>query len=50
MLADKCLELLVKNKPGSNGGDSEVIHARARAVKGLVELVHGNTVSGTAKG
>ncbi|BFG36226.1 hypothetical protein CerSpe_225000 [Prunus speciosa] len=45
VLADKCLELLVKNEPGSNGGDSEVIHARARAVKGLVELVHGNTVS-----
>ncbi|VVA28724.1 PREDICTED: LOC110642886 isoform [Prunus dulcis] len=45
VLADKFLELLVKNEPGSNGGDSEVIHARARAVKGLVELVHGNTVS-----
>ncbi|BBH06167.1 Tetratricopeptide repeat-like superfamily protein [Prunus dulcis] len=45
VLADKFLELLVKNEPGSNGGDSEVIHARARAVKGLVELVHGNTLS-----
>ncbi|XP_048439595.1 uncharacterized protein LOC103930936 isoform X1 [Pyrus x bretschneideri] len=43
VLADKCLELLENNEPGSNGGD--FINTRARAVKGLVELVHGNTAS-----
>ncbi|XP_050115302.1 uncharacterized protein LOC126593308 [Malus sylvestris] len=43
VLADKCLELLENNEPGSNGGD--FINARAKAVKGLVELVHGNTAS-----
>ncbi|KAM2954478.1 hypothetical protein FF1_032749 [Malus domestica] len=43
VLADKCLELLVKNEPESNGGD--FTNARTRAVKGLVELVHGNAAS-----
>ncbi|CAN6576308.1 unnamed protein product [Malus baccata var. baccata] len=43
VLADKCLELLENNEPGSNGGD--FINAHAKAVKGLVELVHGNTAS-----
>lgn len=38
MLADKCLELAEKNDESS---DSEG-YTRAVAVKGLVELVHGN--------
>lgn len=50
MLADKCLELLGKNEPGFSGKGAEVIHARAKAVKGLVELVHGHCQSGTSKG
>lgn len=47
MLADKCLELLGENEPGSSGRVAEEIHARAKAVKGLVELVHGHFQSGT---
>lgn len=48
MLADKCLELLEINKSETGGGGYGVISSRAKAVKGLVELVHGNLESGTA--
>lgn len=49
MLADKCLELLGKGGPKSNDGDFQVADARAKAIKGLVELVRGNLESGTPK-
>ncbi|KAF3449158.1 hypothetical protein FNV43_RR09886 [Rhamnella rubrinervis] len=42
VLADKCLELFGENEPGFSDGVAEVIHPRAKAVKGLVELVHGH--------
>lgn len=48
MLADKCLEILKENETKFSGGVAEIIHARAKAVKGLTELVHGNIQSGTA--
>lgn len=46
MLADKCLELLDKDGSKGNGGSKESVVARAKAVKGLVELVSGNLESG----
>ncbi|KDP35666.1 hypothetical protein JCGZ_09104 [Jatropha curcas] len=42
VLADKCLELLGKDEYESTVGDFAVANARAKAVKGLVELVRGN--------
>lgn len=45
MLADKCLELLGKDEHDTAGG-VEVANARAKAVKGLVDLVCGNLGSG----
>ncbi|KAL5549858.1 hypothetical protein UlMin_000034 [Ulmus minor] len=45
VLADKCLEILAKNEPELCGDGAEVVHARAKAVKGLVELVQGNMES-----
>lgn len=47
MLADKCLEHLGENEPAFSDRVAEVIHARAKAVKGLVEFVHGRFHSGT---
>lgn len=50
MLADKCLEL--SEKTDESGSSSSEGYTRAVAVKGLVELVHGNLGLGTdeAKG
>lgn len=48
MLADKCLEILGQNELESSGEGGEIIRARAKAVKGLVELVHGNIQSGSS--
>ncbi|KAE8687009.1 hypothetical protein F3Y22_tig00111027pilonHSYRG00736 [Hibiscus syriacus] len=45
VLADKCLEFLHKEDLKSNGGNEESLIARAKAVKGLVELVAGNLES-----
>ncbi|XVF08128.1 hypothetical protein REPUB_Repub06bG0199100 [Reevesia pubescens] len=45
VLADKCLELLDKDDLKSNDGSKESVIARAKAVKGLVELVSGNIES-----
>ncbi|XP_024028591.1 uncharacterized protein LOC21392795 isoform X2 [Morus notabilis] len=45
VLADKCLEILGQNELESSGEGGEIIRARAKAVKGLVELVHGNIQS-----
>lgn len=45
VLADKCLEFLHKDDLRSNGGSKESLIARAKAVKGLVELVTGNLES-----
>ncbi|PKI39354.1 hypothetical protein CRG98_040220 [Punica granatum] len=41
VLADKCLELLAE-EPIESGSAGSMISARAKAVKGLVELVHGD--------
>lgn len=49
MLTDKCLELLDKDDLKRNSGSKEFVVARAKAVKGLVELVNGNLESGEAK-
>lgn len=49
MLADKCLELLGKDERKRTVGEYVVADARAKAVKGLVELVCGNLGSGTSK-
>lgn len=49
MLADKCLELMGKHEAGCDDQDFETLNIRAKAVKGLVELVHGNVESGTSK-
>lgn len=48
MLADICLQLLesVKMETGSGYGDG-VLDARAKALKGLVELVRGDLESCT---
>lgn len=45
MLADKCLIILGQNEHKLSGRGGEVIRARANAVKGLVELVHGDIQS-----
>ncbi|XP_060674402.1 uncharacterized protein LOC132804269 [Ziziphus jujuba] len=45
VLADKCLELLEENEPGFSSKGADVIHTRAKAVKGLVELVRGHCQS-----
>ncbi|XP_012441739.1 uncharacterized protein LOC105766706 isoform X3 [Gossypium raimondii] len=45
VLADKCLDFLHKDDLRSNGGSKESLIARAKAVKGLVELVTGNLES-----
>ncbi|XP_052485402.1 uncharacterized protein LOC105766706 isoform X5 [Gossypium raimondii] len=42
---DKCLDFLHKDDLRSNGGSKESLIARAKAVKGLVELVTGNLES-----
>ncbi|OMO97238.1 hypothetical protein COLO4_14760 [Corchorus olitorius] len=49
VLADKCLELLDKDDLKRDGGKEKSVIARAKAVKGLVELVSGNLESGNAK-
>ncbi|KAF3968493.1 hypothetical protein CMV_007622 [Castanea mollissima] len=41
VIADKCLKL-VEKEPKTGGGNPVVLSARAKAAKGLVELVHGN--------
>ncbi|XP_044472700.1 uncharacterized protein LOC123201315 isoform X3 [Mangifera indica] len=46
MVTDKCLEILGKCKPENGEGDYAAVNSRAEAVKGLVELVHGNVESG----
>ncbi|KAK9290677.1 hypothetical protein L1049_008851 [Liquidambar formosana] len=43
VLADKCLQRLRNN---GSGYGSEVLNGRAKAVKGLVQLVHGNLEAG----
>ncbi|KAB2034945.1 hypothetical protein ES319_D04G118600v1 [Gossypium barbadense] len=45
VLADKCLDFLHKDDLRSNGGSKESLIVRAKAVKGLVELVTGNLES-----
>ncbi|XWS67101.1 hypothetical protein CRYUN_Cryun05aG0257900 [Craigia yunnanensis] len=45
VLADKYFELLDKDDLKSNGGSKESVIARAKAMKGLVELVSGNLES-----
>lgn len=45
MLADKCLELLGKVELKNSDEGSEVASARAKAIKGLAELVQGNLES-----
>ncbi|XVF55244.1 hypothetical protein PTKIN_Ptkin06aG0021600 [Pterospermum kingtungense] len=45
VIADKCLELLDKDDSKRNGGSKASVVARAKAVKGLVELVSGNLES-----
>lgn len=49
MLTDKCLELTEKHEAGSCDKDFKALNVRAKAVKGLVELVNGNLDSGTNK-
>lgn len=44
VLADKCLQLF-ENNGGGHG--SEVLCSRAKSVKGVVELVHGNLEAGS---
>lgn len=46
MVADKCLELARKYAPSSGGGDYAVVDARAKALKGLAEIVQGNVEAG----
>ncbi|XP_007026963.2 PREDICTED: uncharacterized protein LOC18597721 [Theobroma cacao] len=48
VLTDKCLELLDKDDLKCNSGSKEFVVARAKAVKGLVELVNGNLESATS--
>uniref|UniRef100_A0A2N9EZV0 MalT-like TPR region domain-containing protein n=1 Tax=Fagus sylvatica TaxID=28930 RepID=A0A2N9EZV0_FAGSY len=45
VIADKCLELVEKEEPKTGGGNSVPLSARAKAAKGLVELVCGNLES-----
>lgn len=47
MVTDKCLQLCEKHKP-ENYKTYGAVNSRANAVKGLVELAHGNLESGTA--
>ncbi|KAL3572614.1 hypothetical protein D5086_026518 [Populus alba] len=47
VLADKCLELLGKVELKNSDEGSEVASARAKAIKGLAELVQGNLESGS---
>ncbi|OMO66370.1 Tetratricopeptide-like helical [Corchorus capsularis] len=49
VLADKCLELLDKDDLKSDGGKEKSVIARAKAVKGLVELVSGNLESAASQ-
>ncbi|KAK4348497.1 hypothetical protein RND71_031252 [Anisodus tanguticus] len=44
--ADMCLQLLETIRLEIGGGGSDVLGARAKALKGLVELIHGNVESG----
>lgn len=41
-----CLQLLETIRLEIGGGRSEILEARAKALKGLAELVHGNVESG----
>lgn len=43
--ADMCLQLLETIRLEIGGGGSDILEARAKALKGLVELVHGNAES-----
>uniref|UniRef100_M1AH60 Binding protein n=1 Tax=Solanum tuberosum TaxID=4113 RepID=M1AH60_SOLTU len=43
--ADMCLQLLETIRLEIGGGGSDILEARAKALKGLVELVHGNVES-----
>ncbi|TXG58645.1 hypothetical protein EZV62_016474 [Acer yangbiense] len=45
VVADNCLGLLRRFKPESGGGDYSMVKARTNAVKGLVELIHGDIES-----
>lgn len=44
--ADMCLQLLESIRLEIGGGGSDILETRAKALKGLVELVHGNVESG----
>ncbi|KAI4354536.1 hypothetical protein L6164_003388 [Bauhinia variegata] len=48
VLADKCLEQVEKQEAGSNGKGFGAINVRAKALKGLVELINGNIESAEA--
>lgn len=50
MLADQCLEMLENDQPKAGNGSSQLFSARAKALKGLVELVNGNVQSGKVIG
>lgn len=41
-----CLQLLETIRLEIGGGGADILEARAKALKGLVELVHGNVESG----
>ncbi|KAM3325495.1 putative protein isoform X1 [Capsicum chacoense] len=43
--ADMCLQLLESIRLEIGGGGSDILETRAKALKGLVELVHGNVES-----
>lgn len=45
VLADQCLEMLENDQPKAGNGSSQLFSARAKALKGLVELVNGNVQS-----
>ncbi|XP_022145629.1 uncharacterized protein LOC111015029 [Momordica charantia] len=42
VIADKCSKLLQSSEPNADDGNSGVLRARVKAVKGLVELVNNN--------
>jgi hypothetical protein len=42
VIADKCLELVEKEDAKADVGNPVVLSARAKAAKGMVELVRGN--------
>ena len=49
-VADKCVELVEKQETGRTDNDSERLIIRAKALKGLIELVNGSSIeSGSAK-